>query len=401
MNDYESAIKAYQKADALNTIPYPTLENASNDPEIDSDSVAESPLVAESDQPVERSAADPSHEQLIQPVSYPAEENPYWIFQSAEQPKENFQRPYFSFDAQALEPTNPPQPTKEIGGLSMQMTLPFTMFHQITTKPETFTPANLFEVASTKVDQTSAAVWNEKGNILARAGAYENAIQVYNKAIKLDNSFGWSYCNLGITYLHLGRYAEAILLLQKSLELLTSAQDQAIAWNELGNLYRCLNDYHNALAAYQKADELNPDHAGLRDTVEYLHSEPNTTNARVWNELADTFFKSASYQEASNCYRKVVEMEPGNGGAYSNLALSLTYQSKFDEAVPLYLKSIDLFHTDKDKAETWNRLGNVYRRLNDYDHAIKAYQNGMKLNKDKMTLLTRARFSLLGNCLVD
>lgn len=395
LNDYENAIKAYQNADHT---PAPT--SASKDLEPVPALATEPQLEVEPSQPVASSVSAPSAEPAPQPTSKIEEERPYWIFQNT---AENTQpNTVFTCDPQALDTVLAPNPNnEEIGGLSMQMTLPFVMFNPFKTKPETFKPAKFFEVAAPTVEQSSAADWNEKGNLLALAGAYEDAIQAYNKAIKLEHSFGWSYCNLGITYLHLGRYAEAILLLQKSLELLASKQDRAIAWNELGNLYRSLNDYHNALAAYQKADELDPDHAGLRDSVEYLHCEPNNGNARLWNDLGDTFFKGGSYQEASNCYRKVTEMEPLNGRAYNNLALSLTYQAKFNEAVPLYLKSVDLFKDDKDKAEAWNRLGNVYRRLNDYDHAIQAYQNGMKLSHEKMTLVNRARFSLLGNCLVD
>jgi tetratricopeptide (TPR) repeat protein len=403
VNDYGNAIKAYQNADSLNPGTHsPTPSNASKDPEPDASLKVETHLEADTSRLLESNAENPVDEQLSQPEPKTEEERPYWIFQPARPTEDIFQDSFFSIDAKLLNAVPPPKSTnKEIGGLSMQMTLPFVMFNENTTKPETFSPTELFEVSSTEVDQTSATAWNEKGNSLALAGAFEDAIQAYNRAIKLDHSFGWSYCNLGITYLHLGRYAEAILLLQKSVELLASDQERAIAWNELGNLYRSLNDYHNALAAYQKADELDPNHAGLRDTVESLHSEPNNDNVRLWNELGDTFFKGGSYHEASNCYRKIVEMEPFNGWAYNNLALSLTYQARFNEAVPLYLKSIDLFRDDKDKAEAWNRLGNVYRRLNDYDRAIKAYQNGMKLNNEKMTLLTRARFSLLGNCLVD
>jgi Flp pilus assembly protein TadD len=244
-------------------------------------------------------------------------------------------------------------------------------------------------------------VWNEKGNVHVRAGDYEEAVAAFDRAIELDRSFGWPYCNLGLTYLLLGKYAEAILLLQKSLELLASNKDRAVAWNGLGNLYRCLNDYDNAVVAYQKADELDPENSGVRDTVEFFHSEPNTRNAQVWNELADQFFKSGSYAEASSCYQKAIEMEPLLGVSYSNLALSLTYEGKFNKAIPLYLKSIELFREEKDKAISWNRLGNVYRRLNDYDNAIAAYQNAVKLNSGQMTLATRARFSLLSNCYVD
>jgi tetratricopeptide (TPR) repeat protein len=65
--------------------------------------------------------------------------------------------------------------------------------------------------------------------------------------------------------------------------------------------------------------------------------------------------------------------------------------------IPLYQKSIELLQDDKDKAVTWNRLGNVYRKLNDYERAIQAYQKAVALTDEDAGLLTRTRFSLLSN----
>jgi len=62
------------------------------------------------------------------------------------------------------------------------------------------------------------------------------------------------------------------------------------------------------------------------------------------------------------------------------------------------LNSIDLFTSEKDKAVSWNRLGNVYRKMNDEENARKAYQTAVLLSNKKTNLLTRTRFSLLGNC---
>jgi tetratricopeptide (TPR) repeat protein len=81
----------------------------------------------------------------------------------------------------------------------------------------------------------------------------------------------------------------------------------------------------------------------------------------------------------------------------------LTYvqKSRFAEAILLYQRSIELFVGEKDKAISWNRLGNVYRRLNDYDNAISAYQRADELDPDNTTLSMRSRFSLLGNYYVE
>jgi tetratricopeptide (TPR) repeat protein len=72
-------------------------------------------------------------------------------------------------------------------------------------------------------------------------------------------------------------------------------------------------------------------------------------------------------------------------------------KGRFAEAILLYQRSIDLFGSDKDKAVSWNRLGNVYRRLNDYENSIAAYQRADELDPENSTLSLQSRFSLLGN----
>jgi tetratricopeptide (TPR) repeat protein len=246
-----------------------------------------------------------------------------------------------------------------------------------------------------------AALWNEKGNVHFKAGAYEEAIAAYNKAIELDPAFGWPYSNLGLTHLTLGKYAQAILLYQKSIELLESPKEKAVSWNELGNAYRCIDDYNNAILAYQQADELDPDTAGARDRFGNFHVEANSRNARVWNDLGRLFFKTGSYEEAAQAYYKAIELEPAFGWPYSNLALTLVYQGDHLAALPLYKKSLELLKDDRDQAICWNRLGNAYRKLNDYDRANAAYQQAVKLNNGSDSLVTRTRFSLLSNCFID
>jgi Flp pilus assembly protein TadD len=247
------------------------------------------------------------------------------------------------------------------------------------------------------IESTNPTVWNEKGNIHFQNGAYEDAICAYNKAIELDRSFGWPYSNLALTYLTLGKYAEAILLYQRSTSLLETNMEKAATWNSLGNIYRHLNDYENALNAYRQADELDPENAGRRGNMDLAYTEPNSQNAQVWIELGNLFFKAASYNEAVTAYEKAVKIDPASGWANSNLAMALVFQNKYQEAVPLYLKSIELFTDDKDKTVAWNRLGNVYRKMNDYENAKKAYQNAILLSNEKTSLLTRTRLTLLGN----
>lgn len=95
----------------------------------------------------------------------------------------------------------------------------------------------------------------------------------------------------------------------------------------------------------------------------------------LWNELGNLYFLSGSYNQATRAYNKAIQLEQNFGEAYSNLALVFVEQAKFEEAIPLYLQSLDLLTSNEEKAITWNRLGNAYRHLQNYQHAVVAYQH--------------------------
>jgi tetratricopeptide (TPR) repeat protein len=251
------------------------------------------------------------------------------------------------------------------------------------------------------VRKMDASKWNEEGNACFNRGAFDEAIAAYNKAVQLDPLFGSPYSNLALTYLNQGQNAEAILLFQKSIDLLHSDAEKAISWNGLGNAYRRINDYPNARAAYRKAAELDPSTAGIRDRADDFQVTEQPRDAQGWNDLGELFVRSGSVNEAVNAFHRAIEMDPPASSAYGNLARALVSQNKYREAIPFLQKSIDLLPNNKDKAAAWNRLGNAYRKLNDYDNAIKAYQKAVVLADEGVDLLTRTRFSLLSNCYVN
>jgi tetratricopeptide (TPR) repeat protein len=129
--------------------------------------------------------------------------------------------------------------------------------------------------------------------------------------------------------------------------------------------------------------------------------EFETQNANVWNELGNVYFSSGAYDDAIIAYRQSIELDSQFSWAYSNLALAYVQKGRFDEAILLYKHSIELFKNAKDKAISWNRLGNLYRRQQDYDNAIVAYQTADELDPDNISLWLRSRFSLLGNILEE
>jgi tetratricopeptide (TPR) repeat protein len=99
-------------------------------------------------------------------------------------------------------------------------------------------------------------LWNELGNLYLMTGAYEQAVTAYARAIDLDKDYSKPYSNLALAYANVGRHADAIELYHKSIDMSADNTEKAVAWNRLGDLYKQLKDYTNAVYAYQTADQL-------------------------------------------------------------------------------------------------------------------------------------------------
>ena len=125
--------------------------------------------------------------------------------------------------------------------------------------------------------------------------------------------------------------------------------------------------------------------------------EVQPKNAYEWNELGNIYLKIGSNDKAVEAFNKAIELDPYFGWAYSNLALAYNHSKKFKESIPLYKKSIELLDTDKGKAISYNRLGDVYRHMNDQENAMKAYQMASDLDGNTKPILARARMVLLNN----
>jgi tetratricopeptide (TPR) repeat protein len=240
--------------------------------------------------------------------------------------------------------------------------------------------------------------WNEYGNEYFKNQAYTDAIIAYNKAIEIEPTYGQPYNNLALVHFIQGNYNESILQYRKCIILLRTDQEKAVAWNGLGNVYRCKKDYEAARLAYQKASELDEMDGGVDDQTINVDESENYKTADFWNDLGKLFFKNGNYEKATAAFREAIKLKPSSWPTYEFLARSFTAQGQYEEAASTYCKSIDLIPNDKDKADAWNRLGDVYRKLNDYDNALNAYKSATKLTNGKFSLVSRTRFSLLSNC---
>jgi tetratricopeptide (TPR) repeat protein len=104
----------------------------------------------------------------------------------------------------------------------------------------------------------------------------------------------------------------------------------------------------------------------------------------LWNELGNLYFISGAYNQAIYAYHRSIQMDSSFGRPYSNLALAYVQQGKYEEAIELYRQSIELLADNKEKAISWNKLGNVHRYLKNYQKAVIAYQQADVLDPDSI-----------------
>jgi tetratricopeptide (TPR) repeat protein len=403
LNDYDNAVAAYQMADEFATLDDAFVETPVEPPAEVQQAAVDGPAVDEANPDVPADAVQvaiesigsadaPSSAEFEHPDAAAAAQDekqsaaPAWLFQRAATPE--------ATQSEGVEPSRAASMVSDVEA-------PVAAAADANEGPAASEPMAASEPAEQPAENLDAAGWTERGNALFNRGSFEEAIAAYNSAVQVDPTYGPAYGNLALAYLTKGQGAEAILLYQKSIEYLTSDADKAISWNGLGNAYRRIGDYAHAVSAYQKAAELDPETSGIRDRADDFESAETPKNAQAWNDLGDVLLKTGSADKAAEAFRRAIELEPQGGVAFSGLARALAAQGKHREALPFFQRSIELLKDDNGKAHALNGMGNSYRKLNDYESAIRSYQKAGGLTDDGMSLLTRARFSLLSNVYVN
>ena len=110
--------------------------------------------------------------------------------------------------------------------------------------------------AEEKKENTSAATaWFATGELLTKDRNFKEAIDSFDKAIRLKSDFAEAYSVRGTLKSKLGRYKEALADLDKAIEL---KPNYASAYTGRGLVKSSQNRYYAAISDFDKALELNP-----------------------------------------------------------------------------------------------------------------------------------------------
>ena len=196
------------------------------------------------------------------------------------------------------------------------------------------------------------------GAALIRQGQAEQALKVYDQAIKLKPDFAEVYNNRGIALQNLGRTKEAIKNYRRAIEF---KPDYAEAYYSCGIALQNLGRMEAAIRSYQRAIQLKPD---------YAKAYFNCGNA----------LKGLGRMEAAiKSYDQAIELKPDYVDACYNRGNALKELGQTAKAIKSYERAIQL---KPDYAEAYSNRGNALKELGQMQKALKSYDRAIELKPD-------------------
>lgn len=100
----------------------------------------------------------------------------------------------------------------------------------------------------------------------------------------------------------------------------------------------------------------------------------------------NTLFQKSNYAEAEVAYKKSVATYPNNPKAIFNLGNSMMQQKRYKEAITQYDYLAKSAKSNSLRAQSFHNIGNANMGLNDFQKAVDAYKNSLRINpKDEET----------------
>ncbi len=187
------------------------------------------------------------------------------------------------------------------------------------------------------IDDTSRALlYLVMGNQLLEQKKTSAAIEVFQKAKKLQPDDAQVNYILGKTYRTIGLYDAAIACLETAIN---SEKDFSLAHYELGMAYRNQADkLYTDLSSKQHHDK------EYEKAIEHLKEATRLLpdNEEIIATLGGTYRRYGKYQDALSCYQRALDLNPDSSYALGNVALLSWHEGKLDEARSAYRRTEEI-----------------------------------------------------------
>lgn len=214
----------------------------------------------------------------------------------------------------------------------------------------------LAKLAGNPKDKAQAARLMADGLALAQSGKPAEAIEVYEKALVLDEKNTNIHYVLGVLYKQLGKSDVSVEHYKKSVAIEPA---NANAWYNLGNGLAENHQLDDAVAAYQQAVKANP------------------SMALAWTNMGNALKARGAFSQALQAYQESISIDPKNVDTLFNLGEIQRSTGALDDAVTTFEKALEI---DPSHLATLNNLGSTLRDLKQFDQSIRHLLNATQLS---------------------
>ena len=135
-----------------------------------------------------------------------------------------------------------------------------------------------------------AEAYVDLGRVYGFAGRLDEAIAEYEKALARDATLPYAHYGIGVAYRHKGVFPEAIIALEEAIRL---KQDFPVALMQLGYVYRETEQFREALEAFTAITHITPMSA-----------------AKAYHEIGVCHTKQGAYPEAIKAFQRALQLNP-------------------------------------------------------------------------------------------
>ena len=235
----------------------------------------------------------------------------------------------------------------------------------------------------------SLAVKNHKKNYIRVAQ------KLYEKILKINPNHIDALNNLGSIFKELDQIEKAKKCYEKVIEI---DPNYLNALNNLGIVFSELGENREAKNCYEKVIEIDPSHIDALNNLgiafielgenhkakscfeKVININPDYVDAL--NNLGSIFIKLKENHKAKSCYEKVIEIDPNHTDSNYNLGVVFGKLGENHKAKSFYEKVIEI---DPNFLNALNNLGSIFKELDQIEKAKKCYEKVIEIDPNYLS----------------
>jgi len=243
----------------------------------------------------------------------------------------------------------------------------------------------------TQPPNTTSRFWlfRQKADILFDQDNNFDAIDFYKIAIEIEEN-AWCYNKLGMCYLNIENFNEALLNFEKAIEKDERLNDAYVNYN-MGECHRRSGRYSKSLEFYKSSinhnnenvlshayDSMGISYLNLREFKKSVESLKKADQTKwTFQNLGKAFFGLEDYESALKEFDKVVEEDAGYKWGYQERGKTHEKIGNDQLAIKDFEKVIEI---DPNYKWAYHEKGKVYLKLNEYVSALESFEKVIEID---------------------